>query len=66
MDRYYVIVLNGGSVREEFNLDTEDIAGNQTTFAESLFEKRKFALENGHIKEMFRPFESKVYIIENI
>lgn len=65
MDRYYVIVLNGGSGREELNLDTEDIAGNQTMSAESLFEKRKVTLENGHIKEMFRPFESKVYIIEN-
>jgi len=65
MSKYYVIVLNSGSKSEILELDTDDFAGSHPQSAESLFDKRKVAMESGYIKEKIKPLESKVYIIEN-
>lgn len=61
----YVIVLNSGTERGAFELDTHDLLRHHRPYADSLFEKRKISLESGHIKDEFGPLESRVYVIEN-
>jgi hypothetical protein len=63
--KFYAVVLNSGTGREEFELDIHEFVRNHRPYADSLFEKRRVPLESGRIKDVFGPLESRVYVLES-
>ena len=61
----FLIVVHNGNGTEAFVSDPAKLTGNNKLHAKSLFEKRDVSMANGQIQESFRPFESKVYVLDS-
>ena len=59
----FLIVVHNGNGTEAFVSEPAKLTGSNILHARSLFEKRNVSMANGQIQESFRPFESKVYVL---
>jgi len=61
--KFFVITLHNGEGNENLDFDLSGLVGSKAFSVRSLFEKRKVAFSGKHIKEIFSPYQSRVYVV---
>lgn len=62
--RVFLIVAHNGDQTETFSYDTAPFVTTRTLHAKNLFKTEEVPLANGHIQDVFRPFECKAYVLD--
>lgn len=62
--RIFLIVVHNGNETESFSYETSSLVGNRTPHAMNLFKTEGVPVVNGHLQDVFRPFECKVYVLD--
>jgi hypothetical protein len=59
----YLITLHNSAAAETLDIDLSGVIGSRAMSGQSLFEDRTVAVRNNHIREIFSPYQSKVYVV---
>jgi hypothetical protein len=60
---FYVVALHNGQGTETMDFDLSGLVGSKVFSVRSLFENRKIVVAGKRIKELFSPYQSRVYVV---
>ncbi|MBL8037702.1 MAG: discoidin domain-containing protein [Nitrospira sp.] len=63
-ERIFLIVAHNGTETETFTYEAAPLVANRTLRTKNYFGTGEIPVVNGHIQDVFRPFECKVYVLD--